>query len=542
MKKTIHILYAAFVMIMAALVVYLAFFTKDDIYQKRMDNGYQMLTEYETMWVADDGIPVGGRDEVLISIEDVPEGNNSLVFYTIHQSIEVYIGNELVYSLKPDAENLFGKTPGNCWSTIPIFEKDEGQVLRIELIPVYESSKGLIPEFYFGSQYSIYTAVIGKNMLTLLLSALAVVVGLIFIFFILYNYRNSEVDKSLLMLGLFSVNIGVWKFFDTETAPLILNQGILTSVLPFLALLMVVVPFVLFVKDLFTRKEGVEWDLLCLASFAVSGISILLQIFNIRDFRETLWMNHVLMAVLIVITLYRMARELKQNGWNKRLKITVACMAACLIGLAADLAVFYIFHGMVMMVMGMFGFLAYIIILGVLSLQDTKRLMAVGMQARRFRKMAFHDQLTGLYNRTAYVDYIGGKDFSAENGIVIMCDLNNLKTCNDHYGHEVGDRYLLKSAEIIRKIFSPIGRCFRMGGDEFCIIVRNLSLEECKNKVQMLQEEVRRWNEKNPGEYPIQIACGYELFDAAVDYDIGDTLRRADKMMYCEKIRMKQEK
>ncbi len=80
-----------------------------------------------------------------------------------------------------------------------------------------------------------------------------------------------------------------------------------------------------------------------------------------------------------------------------------------------------------------------------------------------------------------------------------------------------------------------------MGGDEFCVLVKGITLNECKKRVQYLKEMVEKCNRKEPEEFPMQIACGYELYDKRIDYDLGDTLRRADKMMYHEKFIMKQE-
>lgn len=153
--------------------------------------------------------------------------------------------------------------------------------------------------------------------------------------------------------------------------------------------------------------------------------------------------------------------------------------------------------------------------------------------------MAYHDQLTGLYNRTAYAKYINHKDFKPDGHIVVMFDLNNLKKCNDSLGHEQGDNYIMESARIIEKAFGAFGNCYRMGGDEFCVLLHNVSIAKCADCVDTLTELLDAYNNANPDRFPLNIALGYELYDPDEDYDIGDTLRRADKMMYSEKFEMK---
>lgn len=77
--------------------------------------------------------------------------------------------------------------------------------------------------------------------------------------------------------------------------------------------------------------------------------------------------------------------------------------------------------------------------------------MEIGSQAKAFEEMAYHDQLTGLFNRTAYAEYTGSSNFKPEGHIIVMFDLNNLKQCNDSLGHDHGDSYIIESARLIKK-------------------------------------------------------------------------------------------
>jgi diguanylate cyclase (GGDEF)-like protein len=251
-------------------------------------------------------------------------------------------------------------------------------------------------------------------------------------------------------------------------------------------------------------------------------------------------MTHAAMGIMVVVVLGMMAWEWHIAGWNKHLRLVVVCMGLCLFGLLSDLTLYYTSGGTAPMVLGMFGFIISIMILGALSIRETKKLMQVGMKARRYARMAYHDQLTGLYNRTAYAEDTGAKDFEPEHCIAVMFDLNNLKKCNDTQGHEQGDRYILCASEIIENVFGNIGKCYRMGGDEFCVLLRGTALEECKKQIVRLKKKVEEHNERFPDEFPVQIACGYEIYNKETDYDFGDTLRRADKMMYHEKFMMKE--
>ena len=94
-------------------------------------------------------------------------------------------------------------------------------------------------------------------------------------------------------------------------------------------------------------------------------------------------------------------------------------------------------------------------------------------------------------------------------------------------------------SKLIAEQFSDIGNCYRIGGDEFCVLMQGVSLEMCKNRVATLYKKVEKENEKKLIDVKMEIACGYVLYDKRIDYDIQDTVRRADKIMYKEKYVMK---
>lgn len=541
MRRIIPGFYAACVVMVFFFFLYLCANITNHAVHNQMDTSFFKFENYDLVHMEDESAPLGVRDVYTMEISDVSEGGSSLAFYSIHQNVEAYLEGECIYTLRPEETNGFGKTPGSNWNTILINFADAGKEVRVILTPVYESSRNIVPDFYVGSKYGIWGHILKEDFLAFVLSFVAIVIGLVFIFFTMSIYHTAEVDKSLIMLGMFSLNIGLWKITDMASMSLIFPFSIPLANLPFLCLMLVVVPFILYVKELFSTRDSLIWYLPCILSMAVTVLSLILQVKGIADLRQTLWMTHATMVFLVLVFLVMSVWELRTVGWNKKLQTLLGCACACILGMAVDIVVYYISNGTSMMVLGMVGFLTYIIVLGVRSVKETRRLMAIGLQARKYEEMAYHDQLTGILNRTAYAEYIEQKDFSPENSIVVMFDLNNLKKCNDTLGHEKGDRYIQCSAKLIEKVFGDIGKCYRMGGDEFCVLLKGVSLEECGKRVQKLKTEVDRCNQSNPEEYPIQIACGYKLYDNEIDYDLGDTLRRADKMMYHEKFVMKQQ-
>ena len=104
------------------------------------------------------------------------------------------------------------------------------------------------------------------------------------------------------------------------------------------------------------------------------------------------------------------------------------------------------------------------------------------------------DILTGLYSRNAYDEWERDNQHPDKTAIV-MLDLNNLKKCNDRYGHEAGDTYLKKASEMITNAFSQENTVYRIGGDEFSVIIeKRLSLQQVDqlNKL-FIESKISPW-------------------------------------------------
>lgn len=149
--------------------------------------------------------------------------------------------------------------------------------------------------------------------------------------------------------------------------------------------------------------------------------------------------------------------------------------------------------------------------------------------------MANTDQLTQLKNRNAYdvdlrnlIARRGGPGM----GIVVL-DLNNLKLVNDQFGHQAGDAYIRAAAEAIRRAISGQTAAYRVGGDEFVLLVPKADASGLTRLTGQISEDFSRV--KPEYEVSLSIAMGYALFNREKDQNLSDTYRRADQAMYHNK-------
>ncbi|MBR3019048.1 MAG: diguanylate cyclase [Clostridia bacterium] len=153
-------------------------------------------------------------------------------------------------------------------------------------------------------------------------------------------------------------------------------------------------------------------------------------------------------------------------------------------------------------------------------------------------KRAYVDALTSVRNKGAYSTYLEDLQarLSAANGqmafAVGVFDCDDLKTINDHYGHDKGDIYLKTASRLICRVFqhSPV---FRIGGDEFSVIMMNDDFRNRDALVLQFNEAMEETSAATENRWEqAHIAMGVAVYDPEKDTDVNDVVRRADENMY----------
>ena len=154
-------------------------------------------------------------------------------------------------------------------------------------------------------------------------------------------------------------------------------------------------------------------------------------------------------------------------------------------------------------------------------------------------KRAYVDALTSVRNKGAYTTYIEDMQKRMDEGgsqemafAVGVFDCDNLKRINDRYGHEKGDVYLKTASRLICHVFqhSPV---FRIGGDEFSVILQNADYENREVLVEQFKAGMAEISASAKHEWEeAHIAMGIAVYDSQRDRSVNDVIRRADESMY----------
>ena len=147
-------------------------------------------------------------------------------------------------------------------------------------------------------------------------------------------------------------------------------------------------------------------------------------------------------------------------------------------------------------------------------------------QQAYLEKLSYRDMLTGLYNRNRYIERLEAyKQVQDQQIGAIYIDLNGLKKVNDEQGHRAGDELIVQAAGTIAGIFAE--DAYRVGGDEFVVILLDVSREDFARKTEQLRRQMQ--------ENGVDASIG-GVWQASTE-NLENLLRRADENMYREKKR-----
>ncbi len=157
----------------------------------------------------------------------------------------------------------------------------------------------------------------------------------------------------------------------------------------------------------------------------------------------------------------------------------------------------------------------------------------------RLNELARRDTLTGLYNRY-YFDEALNKEIERSKRYdhplaFLMVDINGFKDINDNHGHQVGDRILAKTADILDKNIREADTVVRYGGDEFLIM-----MPETGNGANLVgdrfEKNLRDWSDNcEVLEEPLTLAVGKSYWYPDGEKEIEEVIALADERMYRDK-------
>lgn len=477
------------------------------------------------------------------------EEGNSLFFRSKNIFYQVYLDGELVYQPYVPENKCYNKSFGTRWNIIKLPKEAAGKSVEIRVTTVYDNARAGIDNVYLGDATGIVLHLIKTKIVSFVTCILLLFVGLLLIIADIPINMQKQKNRELMYLGFFAVSIALWCVAETNLFQFFMGDSRLIQIVSCYSLMLIPIPMVLYLNAAFGFKNKYVVPVFSSLSFGEFLVCLGLHFTGIADLHETLKLTHIMLFLSAIIMLYMIIRNSFVKGKNQTKNIYRVLRGIGLCGISfatvIDIIRFYRGSGNDSAMFVRIGLLIFVLCYGSSSLEKTINAVKLGVKTEFVSQLAYRDGLTGIGNRTAFQEHLleleKVKDTVASVG-VIMFDLNDLKVVNDNMGHHLGDEMLVACGNLIKEAFEQEGgECFRIGGDEFAVLLSGDNVKKrCEEGITAFEDGKENYNSGEDKAFSISVAYGYAFYDKETKgRKLLDIYRTADMLMYENKKKMK---
>ena len=467
--------------------------------------------------------------------------NTVLIYSERNVYTDIYVDGQL--SVKDDTSQLklFGSSPGTRWRMVTLPKSDKPMTIKLVAYNCFDNSSGFISKCYVGEISAVQTKILGDNLAVFVLGFLWVILGLTCIVAYVTLHKKFALEKDFLYLSVGTFFCAIWCSAETNLWQLFLGHSQMVHLISYISLFIIPIPFA---QLLCYRLEG-KWRtasfIYALIAETNAAITFFLNVTGIVEYHYTTFTVRVLLLSLIPLAVKLLAKYAKQEK-NHRFEIFLLIGFLLLVAFIAVGIICYII-GMYILYVTFVRWALFFLLLILFGYQfvGISNVFVKGLQTEFFQEMALMDHLTKFYNRAGFAKHREKFD-NPKNPIgIIQFDVNNLKQVNDNQGHEKGDELICLASSGIYQSFSSSGKCYRMGGDEFMVVLTGEDPEaDYKRGQQLLEEYCSYANSVEDRAFDVLIAHGFTM--KRDDETLNSAMDRADGLMYENKKRMKANK
>lgn len=506
--------------------------------------------QFSDGWTYEDGTPVDfsnlryAPEEGTITKTVSPEqvSGTDLCFESRSLFFTVYINDTAVYDFHPDLIRIYGNYYGECIHTVDLPALEENSEIRITYTTLHEA---LTSSFYsmkiqegaefvkvtFAENFANYQ----QCFVIMVLGVVLIVVGFLFT-----TDPNSIIET--ISLGTTAIVLALWTSSGSRIPQIISENSAMVRVMDYMCLIFLPVPVIILIASVSKQLDSILPKIL----IGLCGLNLVLNVVWVlvlgRDYSEVLILTHIILGIGVLFIVHLTIGAYKKSGkFGKNMKVIVAGFSVLIAAGILDIIRYYLFKAADASLFTRLGLLYFIILFTIYELNLFLNIIRKSAQTEVMEKLAYNDGLTGLLNRLAFTE-AEDKLRKADSGRFVLAqfDVNFLKTINDNYGHQEGDRFIITAANLISDSFGKYGKCYRIGGDEFFVILDGKNPEKDYEKAAAVFEEgMKKVNDENSFPIPLKIAYGKAVYVPGND-SFDEAEKTADNLMYEHKKLLKE--
>lgn len=436
-----------------------------------------------------------------------------LCIVTNHQNLDVQVGDASIYSYK--SRSVIGDFFGKSYRFIPLTSDMAGKQITLTFMTLDNVSKTYVEQPLIGSNDAVYRWVMKENGFALVTSAFFLLFGLGLLAgaIIMYIRRMRQRCTAVLMMGLFFVLSAVSELYQTGLLAFIFSNESFLYLLGYATQMLLLVPLLLYFMEVLNFRHRLL-TLICELSMMCFIVQYILYLYGTVDFGNMEIVTLLLWLVAGIYLVYVLSTELVRYHRREAL---LQLIAMAVFALSALTDVIFRFLLPDISVRG-FDIICTFICKAILLI-DVVKLLVDEIQERLGQnlssQMAFLDGLTHMANRSSYnrhLDQLSDhQDHELTVAVVdIRLDLAELMQVNEKQGYNAGDEMVLGCAECVNRTFRNLGKCYRISGNEFVVILERLSEETVKASIDTFSRTLQEFNEAHVNK--LHVKLGHAMF------------------------------
>lgn len=532
--------------------------SREEQKQKIQEETYQDIT---AQWTLDKegmkpvnvkklGEYMDAESGVLSMYYQLPEmdADVSLVYRSKDVYTKVIVDGEIIYETSVYESRYYNKSPGNLWNILTVNSRYSAKCLELQIIMVYDTDAITVDSLLLGDKADIILGLFADNMFGIIVSLLLILLGTVLIVVdFLPSYGRSKKHHGLFWIGLFAILNGSWSLIETNILQFCVKDMRILQLIDNMIVMIDTMPLLLYLNSEYKILKNRWMRILGYVGVAYIFYCVVVQYCGVKDLHHML--NGALLIMVItdfamcawLVNLFFKLRKEKKPVLNCLLQILGLCSlcSSSFFETIRSTRVDRMDRAGLLRI----GMLLLCIFFAIGSQIETYKIVEQGLKYDLISKLAYSDGLTGLGNRTAYLEQLDEYGNNEKNIIqlgIVYLDVNNLKKVNDNQGHEYGDDLIRIAAKIIEDSFGHFGKAYRIGGDEFCVLMAGMNLKEkYKKGLDIFQQLVDEANKANWYTYDVQIAHGFAICEEFTREKIDEAIAIADSEMYQNKMDLK---
>ena len=503
---------------------------------------------FDTGWTyPEDGrrVPVSGetwvrRGQASLTITNALPADlsdDSWMYFSSHyQNIAVCVDGIEIYSYTAWEEQArFSPLRGNVGCLIALPMDAAGKEITVTLSGPRGYVSQYVPRFRLANYETLLFSILRDHagLILFMLATTLLGIGALIAFFMFHG-------KMYLHISLMVLCCNLWMLTDSQLSQFFTANSLFVTNLSFYTFMLLPLPFLLIVDEIGLGRRSLR--ALMFTYLVNCAVQSCLYLTRTLDFMRMLPVTHGLIAVTMLYQIVLLTRACRRNH-SVLVHGIAAAEVVLMVSAVAALIEFYRPNGLYYAAILRYGALAFLTILLVTAACRTRARLDEQEQTRLYKSLAYLDSLTGLGSRTAFdmrMKSLPQEAGGYERMTFVMCDLNALKQTNDTRGHRAGDRLIRGAAACIRATCRQVGDCYRIGGDEFALIIPNKQLTEESYRA-LLQQEVDCYNRTHTEQVSVSVGLVTVELPLPIDESFEDLMAQADARMYADKLHTRAE-